>query len=85
MSVQLMKDLKSLKTLGANVDESGYIFATLLIRKLPAKIRENINRAANKNFWELEDLPNAIANEIDHLKFVEPDESKCNKDQVNSV
>lgn len=57
----------------------GYIFADLLIRKPPDKIRDNITRAANKNFWELED---AIANAID-VKSVEPVESKCNEDQTS--
>lgn len=64
--------LRGLKSLGANVDSAGYVFAELLIRKLPVKVRDNLNRAHKSDFWNLDDLRKEIDIEIGHLQSVEP-------------
>lgn len=37
--------LRGLKSLGADVDSAGYVFSELLIKKLPTKVSDNLNRA----------------------------------------
>lgn len=71
--------LRGLKTLGRNVDEAGYVFAAVIIRKLPNRIRDNINRAAKSNYWNLDDLRAAIQNEIGHLQAAEIPELSSRK------
>ena len=46
-------------------------FSELLIRKLPTKIRDNLNRAHKSDFWTLEDLRKEIDVEIGHLQCLE--------------
>ena len=60
--------IRGLKSLEANVDEAGYVFAAILIRKLPNQVRDNINRAAKSEIWELGKLREAIEAEIGHLQ-----------------
>lgn len=60
--------LRSLKSLGSNTDEAGFVFAELLLRKLPISTRDNINRAAKSDTWDLRELREAIAMEIMHLQ-----------------
>ena len=64
--------LRGLKALGTNVDGAGFVFAALLLRKLPARIRDNINRTAKSHYWELEEFRQAIASEIMLLQAAEP-------------
>ena len=59
--------IRGLKSLGANVNEAGYIIAAIILRKLPRKIAENINRASNSTHWTLEELRSAIEMEMEHL------------------
>ena len=66
-------DLRGLKSLGANDDEAGYVFSELLIRKLPSRIRDNLNRANISDFWTLEELRAEIDVEIGHLQNVDVD------------
>ena len=70
--------LRGLKALGTKVDEAGFVLAALLLRKLPPRIRDNINRAARSNYWELQEFRKAINDEIILLQAIEP-ESKDNK------
>ena len=65
--------LRGLKSLRANVEEAGYVFSELLIRKLPSRIRDNLNRANKSDFWTLEDLRAEIDVEIGHLQSVDVD------------
>ena len=68
---QYESHLRSLKSLGANIEDSGYVFAELLLRKLPNSTRDNINRATKGSSWTLVDLRAAISTEIEHLRSVE--------------
>ena len=63
--------IRGLKSLGADIQESGYIYATVILRKLPRKIADNINRASKTDTWSLDELRSAIEVEIDHLRASE--------------
>ena len=63
--------LRGLNSLGANIDAAGYVYAAILIRKLPTKVRDNINREGHSDFWDLENLRGAIEQEIGHLEATE--------------
>ena len=63
--------LRSLSSLGANIKESGYIYAELILRKLPSITRDNINRTFKEDTWTLKDLRKAIAVEINHIRSLE--------------
>ena len=63
--------LRGLKTLGANIREAGYIFAALLLRKLPPTVRNNIGRASQSDSWTLDELRTAIERELDLLRAAE--------------
>ena len=65
--------IRSLKVLGDDTENAGYVFAALLIRKLPVKIRDNLNRAVNIEKWDLPELRKALETEIEHLRNSEPD------------
>ena len=64
--------LRALKSLGCNITDSGYIYAALLMRKLPRRLADNINRATNSDSWTLEELRRAIDDEIILLRAAEP-------------
>ena len=66
--------IRGLKSLGANVVESGYIYAAILLRKLPRRVADNINRASTSDTWSLDELRGAIEKEIDHLRAAEETE-----------
>ena len=59
--------LRVLKAQGSEVEQSGYIFAHLLLRKLPASTRDNLNRANKTESWSLERFRSAMQDEIQHL------------------
>ncbi|KAA0200953.1 hypothetical protein HAZT_HAZT003521 [Hyalella azteca] len=64
--------LRSLKSLGCNIVEAGYVFAEILMRKLPRETRDHLNRAhKSSTTWELEDLRAAITTELEHLTAYE--------------
>ena len=63
--------LRALRSLGCNIVESGYVFAAILLRKLPPQIADNINRANSSDSWKLEDLRKAIEMEINLLSATE--------------
>ena len=63
--------LRVLKSLKLNVEDSGYVYAHILARKLPAATRDNINRAKKDDaVWNLDSLRSAINDEIKHLTSV---------------
>ena len=72
--------LRGLKSLGADIDNAGYVFSELLVRKLPTKIRDNLNRAHKSDFWTLEDLRKEIDVEIGHLQCLETNSSQPSGD-----
>ena len=45
--------VRGLKSLGADVEAAGFVIAAVIIRKLPAKIRDNINTENKSDFWDL--------------------------------
>ena len=59
--------IRGLKSLGGNITEAGYVFAAIILRKLPSKIADNINRASKSESWTLDELRESIEAEIDHL------------------
>ena len=64
--------IRGLKSLGANIMEAGYVFAALLLRKIPGRLLDNMNRARqSEEVWSLEDLRAGIEAEIDHLRLAE--------------
>ena len=62
--------LRGLKALGANINEAGYVYAEIILRKLPNKIRDNLNRSHRSDFWSVEDLRREVDLEIGHLQSV---------------
>ena len=60
--------LGALQSLGSNITESGYVFAELLLRKLPAITRDHINRTNQTDTWDLPQLRKAITDEIGYLQ-----------------
>lgn len=65
--------LRSLKALDVEVDQAGFVFVAYLLRKLPSKVRVNLNRAAKSDRWNLEGFRLALENEISLLQAVEPE------------
>ena len=59
--------LRALGTLGCNVTDSGYVFAEILLRKLPPITKDHINRTNKTESWDLSDLRKAISDEIGYL------------------
>lgn len=59
--------LRALKSLGTDTVNSGFVFAELLLRKLPSETRDHINRAHKSEHWDLPDLRRAIDEEINLL------------------
>ena len=56
--------LRGLKAMNLNIDDSGWIFAALLMRKLPNYVKENIKREHNKDEWTLDEFRKLITKEI---------------------
>ena len=46
--------LRALKSMDCDIEHSGYVYADLLLRSLPHKLRDNINRTNSNNVWNLE-------------------------------
>ena len=63
--------LQALKLLGCNIDDAGYVYAELLLGKLPEKTKHNINGSSKADTWTLSALREAIVKEIGHLQFIE--------------
>ena len=63
--------IRALKSIGCAVDAAGYVYAELLLRKLPKVTRDNINRASKAVTWTLQDLREAISLEIQHLQALD--------------
>ena len=57
--------LRGLKVLGADIESAGYVFAALVLRKLPINLRDNINRSRQVDHWDLKSLRDVIEKEID--------------------
>ena len=76
--------LRSLKVLNTSVDQAGFVFAELLLGKLPNQTRDNLNRSSRQNHWNLDDFRNALDKEIEMLEVLQPCEPR-NKSQNNST
>ena len=63
--------LRAIKALGCDIEASGYVYATILMRKLPKRIFDNINRANASDSWTLDDLRKAIDLEVNLLRATE--------------
>ena len=68
--------IRCLKVLGTKVEEGGFIIVALLLRKLPSKVRDNINRTSRCKYWELDDFRKAINEEIHLLQAIEPEKKE---------
>ena len=77
--------IRGLQGLDANIHEAGYVFAAILMRKLPPKIADNINRTAKSKEWELEDLRKAIDMEVEHLRASEAKHEDVHSNLVKNV
>ena len=62
--------LRALHILEYNITDFGYIYAELILRKLPKKTKDNIGRANKSDAWDLTLLRQAISNEIGHLSAI---------------
>lgn len=51
-----------------NIEDASCFVSDILIRKLPMKVRENINRAGKRDIWVLEDPHKAIEEEIGYFE-----------------
>ena len=77
--------LRVLKSLELDTESSGYVYAHLLLRKLPPSTRDHLNRAKKTDVWDLENLRDAINEEIQHLSAMDDNTFKGNKcDSPNS-
>ena len=63
--------LRVLKCLDCNIQEAGYVYAHILLRKLPFATRDNLNRAKKPGLWSLEQLRDSINEEIQHLSSLQ--------------
>ena len=63
--------LRVLKAPQCDVEESGYVFAHLLLTQLPLTTKDNINRAKGNEIWTLPRLRQAINDEISYLNAVQ--------------
>ena len=63
------------------VESAGFVFAAYLLRKLPIKIKDNLNRAAKSDRWDLDSFRRAIESEISLLQAVEPEAEKKNDER----
>ena len=70
--------LRVLKTLGTDVEASGFVFAHLLMRKLPVTTRDNLNRANTAESWSLQVFRDSIKVEIDNLAALNDKPCKSN-------
>ena len=57
--------LRGLKALNENVDEASFVFTELLERKLPPKIRENMERGKTEYDWSIEEFTASLNREIE--------------------
>ena len=73
---QYESHLRGLKSLCAKIDETGYVYEILLIRKIPNVIPDHINREGQTDFWDLHKLRQAIETEIGHLQATESVDDK---------
>ena len=76
--------LRSLKSLGAKIEDEGYVYAVILLRKLPNKTRDNIGRTSIGDVWTLKDLRDAISKEIEHLQSLDTKTDQYFNDISNS-
>ena len=77
--------MRALKSLGCDIDNAGYVYSELLLRKLPQKSKDNISRAHTEDTWGLEDLRTAIAKEIGHLQSLEENQEEVSEIKINSL
>lgn len=66
--------LKALRSLGADITESGYIYSAILLRKLPKHVSDSINKTSVSDSWSLDELREALKKEIDDLRDAEEKE-----------
>ena len=53
------------------MEAAGYVFAHMLLRKLPNETRNNLNRANNNKKWTLKSFREAVQEEITHLSSLQ--------------
>lgn len=57
--------LRALTALDVKVEDASFLFTAILLRKLPTRVHDNINRAAVGDTWTLEAFRSAIEREIE--------------------
>jgi hypothetical protein len=62
---------RALKVLAIDVDAASHVYTALLTRKLPLRIRDNLNRATKSNYLNLDELQQAIKEEIERLEITD--------------
>ena len=63
--------LRALASHGCDIKASGFVFAELLLRKLPLVTRDHLNRTNRVDAWDLDNFRTAIAEEISLLSASE--------------
>ena len=60
--------IRGLKSLDNNVTEAGYLYATILQRKLPRSVLDSIAHSLpSDDIWSLDQLRAGIEQELEHL------------------
>ena len=72
----------SIKVLGTDTESAGFVFAAIILRKLPTKLRDSINRAEKVDSFDLTTLRSAIEKEIQHLCSSEDEDPNAGKADV---
>lgn len=60
--------LRALYQLRPDIKNSGLLLSTILMRKLPIKVRENMSRASKLSLWEMDDFKKFLSDEIEYLR-----------------
>ena len=75
--------LRVLKCLQCNTDEAGYVYAHILLRKLPLSTKDNLNRAKKTEVWSLDQLRDSLNEEIQHLESLQDKAKQGSNGKVN--
>jgi len=63
--------LRGLQSLGCDIESAGFVFTTILLRKLPKRSFDNINRANKSDVLTLAELRKLISDEIELIQATE--------------
>ena len=77
--------IRVLKASGSDIEQSGYVFAHILLRKLDSQTLENMNRANGNKLWTLENFRQHICAEIQHLSTLSDIQAQGSKVDSYSV